>query len=257
MLGSLGLRLGCVQVTLARNRHNGRRGETLPPFVNPTVLITRPQDASERFLAALAQSAGMFQIVILPAFEIVAAGSDMPAFDAAIFTSRAGVSFAPDGRGRTAYCVGDATADAATRAGYVAISAGGSAADLCAVILGRKPVDRLLHIRGEVSLGDVSATLRAGGLDCADFIAYRKDKQAVNREELVDLDTQGDLIIPLFSAETVSILASWPFDFSGAHLVAISGAVAQAAAELSPLSIVVCDHPDLSSMVAQTARLIA
>ncbi|MCF2871518.1 uroporphyrinogen-III synthase [Octadecabacter sp. G9-8] len=230
---------------------------TLPPYVHPTVLITRPRVASERFSVALARVAGPFRPLIVPAFELVATGARIPDFEAAVFTSRAGVAFAPKGNGRVAYCVGDATADAARQAGYTAISAGGSAQDLCAVILARGALEKLVHIRGEVSIGDVSTVLTSGGLVCAEIVAYRKDVVPVDGSVLGILQSVEHLIFPVFSAETVSILIDWQFDFSGAHVVTISDSVGEAAVGMSPASITVSDHPNLQSMVAQTAGLIA
>lgn len=230
---------------------------TLPQSEIPTVLITRPADAAERFRAALKQSAGPFRSLILPAFEIVSSGASIPDFDVGIFTSRAGIVFAPKGRNRVAYCVGDATADAATRSGYRAHSAQGSASDLCQVILEQAPQDKLLHIRGEVSLGDVMATLSAGGLQCSEVVAYRKDPKRLDRNMLEPVAEAKKLIVPLFSAETVSIIGSWDVDFSPATAVSISAAVGHVAAALNPAEIVVADAPDLPSMVASTARLIA
>ncbi|MDB4213564.1 uroporphyrinogen-III synthase [Octadecabacter sp.] len=230
---------------------------TLPQSETPTVLITRPAAAAERFRAALEKSAGPFRSLILPAFEIVSFGVSIPDFDMAIFTSRAGVAFAPKGRDRVAFCVGDATSEAAMRSGYRAHSAQGSASDLCQVILAQAPLGKLLHIRGEVSLGDVMATLSAGGLHCSEVVAYRKDPARPDREILNTIAEVKNLIIPLFSAETVSIIGSWDIDFGSAMTVSISSAVGHAAVVLNPAEIVVADAPNLPSMVASTARLIA
>jgi len=246
-----------VQVTLACNRYNGHRGFTLPPFDTPSVLITRPHDASTRFVAALERAAGSFTPIICPAFDVVGTEAAVPDFEVAVFTSRAGVNFAPAGVNRTAYCVGDATAHAATRAGYKAISSSGSASDLCALILDDAPSGRLLHLRGEVSRRDVMTTLVDGGLNCAQAVVYRKQPMPIDTLTSYELENAETLIIPTFSAETVSIMASWSLCLKGAHVVAISQFVADASTVFSPASITVSDRPDLSSMVALTARLIA
>lgn len=210
-----------------------------------------------RFAAALQRSAGPFTPLICPAFEVVGTGADIPDFEVGIFTSRAGVSFAPAGADRLAYCVGDATAHAATQAGYRAVSSSGSAPELCALILADAPSEKLLHVRGEVSRGDVINTLRDGGLDCAQAVVYRKQPTQIDNHDAAVLENATSLLIPVFSAETVSIISDWRVDLTGAHVIAISQFVADSAAVVSPVSITVSDKPDLTSMVALTTRLIA
>jgi uroporphyrinogen-III synthase len=229
----------------------------VPPFHNPTVLIARPKEPAEQFSHALSDVAGPFQALISPAFELVAVQPVKTDFDVAIFTSRAGVLFAPKGNGRVAYCVGDATAQTATNAGYIAISAAGSASDLTALILAQAPQDRLVHVRGETSVGNVNATLQGGGLNSAEIVAYRKNSIAPDRAMLDKIKEAKVLVIPLFSAETVSILMDWPVGFEAAHVIAMSDAVATQARDLDPASVTLSDNPDLPSMVAATARLIA
>ena len=229
----------------------------MPSYENPTVLATRPKDASLRFLTALEDVAGPFRGIVSPAFENVGIGADIPDFDVAIFTSRAGVAFARQGLGRVAFCVGQATAEAAQVRGYTAVSAEGAAADLVALILRERPSGSLLHIRGETSAGDVTTHLRAGGLACDEVIVYRKAPCSITQEIAAQIATPSKLIIPAFSAETVSILALWPVDFSTADVVAISDTVATAAALLTPENIHQSDASNMQSMVAATARLIA
>lgn len=229
----------------------------MPRLDNPVVLVTRPHDSAAQFVAALAQVAGPFRSVISPAFETVSVGAEIPAFDAAVFTSRAGVAFAPLGNNRPAFCVGQATAAAARDAGYSAISADGNADDLVDLILARAPKESLLHIRGEVSQGNVRERLRAGGLTCADVIAYRKSALAPTGAAVAALADAQQIIVPVFSAETGSILATWDIDFSRCHLVAISPAVAKSARGLGVQNISVVTEPNMAEMVAATSRLIA
>jgi uroporphyrinogen-III synthase len=205
----------------------------------------------------LEQVSGAFSPIICPAFELLSTEAAIPEFDAAIFTSRAAVSFAPNGQGRPAYCVGAATATAAQDANYVATSADGSAADLCALILEERPPLKLLHVRGEVSLGNVMRTLRTGGLNCAEVVSYCKNVLSVESIDLAVVQNVVDTIFPVFSAETVSILRDWPYDFGLSHIVAISSEVADVATQLNPASITISDRPNLPSMVACTSRLIA
>lgn len=229
----------------------------MPRFQNPTVLVTRPRDSSLRFLDALSGVAGPFVPLVAPAFETVATQDSVPQFDVAIFTSQVGARFAPDGNGRRAYCVGDTTAAAVHARGYDAVSAAGAVQDLINLILSHVPHGRLLHIRGENSVGDVSVHLRAEGLTCDDAVVYRKQRTPLAADMKEQINTSAGLILPLFSAETVSIIARWKVSFDAAQIIAISDAVAQASRGLEPAGITVSPTPDLRGMITETSALIA
>ncbi len=227
------------------------------PYENPTVLITRPAEGSARFLAGLRDAAGPFVAVVQPAFEIAPTGAEVPPFDVAIFTSRAGVEMGPHGDGRVAWCVGDATGQAAEAAGYEPRSAGGDVEDLLRLILARRPVGRMVHLRGENSRGDVTARLVDEGLRCEEIIVYAKAPQPVDAGLRARLQDAGPIIIPLFSAETVSIIASWGAVPAGCHAVAISDAVAAAADVLTPCEITTSSTPTAGAMTQAVRGLIA
>ncbi|WP_281981104.1 uroporphyrinogen-III synthase [Thalassorhabdomicrobium marinisediminis] len=229
----------------------------MPRFENPIVLATRPRAFSEAFLTALQGKAGAFRGLIAPAFECASTGAPIPPFDVAIFTSRAGVAMAPGGAGRHAFCVGDATAQAAEARGYRAVSASGSAVDLIPLILDQAPNGRLLHVRGETAAAEAARILTEAGLPASEVIAYRKEPCPPDAAALAALQDEEALILPLFSAETVSILAEWPCSFQRCHAVAISDTVADAAAQLSPAGIAVSDSMTQEGTIRAVARLIA
>nr|WP_252734577.1 uroporphyrinogen-III synthase [Octadecabacter sp. B2R22] len=205
----------------------------------------------------MALNAGRFQSLISPAFELRGIGDGAPAFDAGIFTSRAGVSFAPKGCGRMAYCVGDSTAEAAESAGYRPISANGVASDLAELILSHGPKEQLLHFRGETSVGNIKEKLRAGGLTCEEVVVYRKESCSPDPRAIELLSSECATILPVFSAETVSIIGDWGANYGQSHILAISPSVACAAEALSPASIAISKAPNQLEMVAATSRLIA
>lgn len=229
----------------------------MPRLENPTILITRPAADAARFLAALRAEAGQFDEILCPAFGFEELPTTPAHFDVAVFTSRAGVFYAPPGEGRTAYCVGDATAQLARDAGYVAISANGSADDLVALILAQSPSGSLHHIRGEISRGNVMDRLVEQGINCSDVIAYRKVPLSPDLIAVERLRNARNLIFPVFSAETVSIIESWGAQLEGHIVVAISEAVAEASRSLRPIKTIVSERPDMRGMAAATARLIA
>ncbi|MFT7371047.1 MAG: uroporphyrinogen-III synthase [Octadecabacter sp.] len=226
-------------------------------FKNPIVLVTRPETDAQRFVDVLRAISGPFIAINSPAFENETLFAKIPEFNTAIFTSQAGVVHAPSGNGRPAFCVGDATANAATDAGYVSISAGGSADDLVALILRQRPDDALLHIRGEITHGDIAKRLNETGLYCQEVVAYRKVVRGPSQTAREATSEKQMIIVPLFSAQTVSILKKWSLCLDGCTVVAISGLVAGASVNLSPLNIIIADTPDFRSMSQATARLIA
>ncbi len=226
-------------------------------FDAPTFLITRPEASSQQFVDALHAAAGPFSYVISPAFSYEGVSGNVPVFSNAIFTSQTGVLFAPIGEGRTAWCVGDATAAVARAAGYDAISAGGDVKQLLDMILARRPDDSLLHIRGEITAGNITQTLLDAGLRCNEIIVYRKVRKLPSPDVARAYTASAGFIIPAFSAETVSILADWPIDFSTSHAIAISPTVAEACEPLNCAQITVCARPTQREMVGAAARLIA
>lgn len=229
----------------------------MPRFENPTVLVTRPKERSDQFVADLTAAAGPFRSVVSPAFELVATDAVVPDFDAAVFTSRAGVAFAPKGRNKAAFCVGDATARAAGLAGYRTFSAKGTSADLVAMILAQNGTGAILHFRGETSVGDIIGAVKSQGISAEEVVVYRKSPQAPDRNILTSVSYESHVILPVFSAETVSIIETWEVDFSLCHVVAMSDAVATAAARLNPASIKVAQSPNQDAVVDATSLLIA
>ncbi|KAG1713739.1 hypothetical protein GQR58_002206 [Nymphon striatum] len=113
--------------------------------------------------------------------------------------------------------------------GYTAVSSNGSAADLCQLILRDNPQGKLLHIRGEVSHGNVMQVLVHGGLECHEVVVYTKQPRCPDVSVRNMISSLQYFILPIFSTETVSIIASWGINLNAAHVVAISELVASEA----------------------------
>ena len=251
------MRLGVLQVTLAGNRYNGWEAAGLTTFENPIVLLTRPTQSSELLLGALKKVAGAFRPYFCPAFEYEPVEYPEASFDAAIFTSKTGVKFAPRGNGRVAWCVGEATAQMAQAKGYLTKTGTGNAMDLSKMILRSDLRDRIIHFRGENVRIDLKTILGAAGLTCTDTVVYRTVVAAVP-DGLPDvLDSTDVFIVPVFSGETVSIIGDWGLDLNRAWVVAISEEVASDAQRLNPKGISTAANPNLDEMVRIMTRLIA
>ncbi len=229
----------------------------MKPFENPTVLVTRPAESAAQFVAGLVERAGPFRPLISPAFELEPVAFSPRSFDAAIFTSKAGARFAPNGVGRIAWCVGEGTAEVAAKRGYTPKVGIGNARELASLILDENSAGRHVHFRGENVRENVMAILENGGMNCTEVVAYRKSINAPV-SDLIDVEMRSKpWVIPLFSAETVSILQDWRTSFEGSWIVAISNEVADASLALKPQGVSCAKRPNLHEMTQATMRLIA
>jgi len=230
------------------------------PDRGPVLLLTRPAVAAARFLAALRAAGADNRAIISPLIEVEFLAADLPKepFSALILTSENGAAATTRlglPASTRAYCVGDQTSRAARRAGLDPISAGGDADTLVRLILARKVGGPLLHLRGEHARGDIVARLSAHGVAARDLIVYRQHGLVPTPEARNALDGTQDVVAPLFSPRTVSILAETGPIRAPLTVIAISAAVAEAAEVLSPRRIIVAEMPDGSAM--QNATIAA
>lgn len=233
--------------------------EATMQLTNAIVLVTRAQPGAEEFVTALrAVSNAATKVVTSPVFDFENIPFDMPDLPfRPIFTSARAVSAVPPQPGQRAYCVGPRTARAARTLGFDVIDSNGNVDDLEALILSEKPTVPLVHIRGEVTAGRLAGRLAEAGLGCSERIGYRKQQRPLTTEAWSALTGKDPVLLPLFSAESVAILASnGPF-MAPLHCVAISAAVAEAARVLAPQSMTVAAQPNGASLVACVAGLIA
>lgn len=212
----------------------------------PTLLLTRPRAAAERFAAGLEGG----EVVIAPLMKIEGTGAvvNRDGIRALILTSENAVAFAPGGA-MPAYCVGVRTAQAAKASGFEAELPGADADSLVTALLDRQPDGPLLHIHGVHTRGDVAARLRAGGLDARGVAAY--DQRAVPPgPEFFDALARPRLIVPLFSPRSASLFAEAARHHlrPDTQLLALSPAVAAALPERMHRQVGVISHPNGAEM---------
>ncbi|MBP1805116.1 uroporphyrinogen-III synthase [Rubellimicrobium aerolatum] len=216
------------------------------------LLLTRPEAASRRFLAACeAAWGGPIPALVSPVLAIrpveVVLREDPAAL---ILTSENGAARAVEMglRDRPAWCVGPRTAAVARAGGLRAIEAGPNAEGLLAAMLAARPAGPILHLRGQHARGDVAARLRAGGLEARELVAYRQEARPPTPEARRALDADRPLVLPLFSPRSATLAQGWA-SRAPLHVVAMSPAVAVAAAPLGPASLDVARAPDGLAMV--------
>lgn len=228
------------------------------PIPSPILILTRPDAAAARFLAQVRAGLGRpVTAIASPLIEIGFTDVALPDTPCAglIFTSENGARAAQRlglDRGLPVFAVGDQTADAARRAGFLPLSADGDANALVALILSRRPRGPLWHLRGEHSRGDVAAQVTAGSIAALDLVVYRQTECRLSAPALAVLGAAAPVILPLFSPRTVSIMAKQGPFVAPLHVVAISPAVADAARTLIPATIGLAQTSTGAAMVWAT-----
>ena len=216
----------------------------------PIVMITRPEPEATALAAQLAGQGARLLVSPLQQIRFHAFTLPEAPFDA-IFTSRNGVRAYADlgGPDLPAICVGEATAQAARDIGLPARAMGGDSDALIAALLADRPEAPVMHLRGEVSRGDIATRLTAGGIVTRDAVIYRQTLLDLTDAAHALLMDRRPVILPLYSPRTAARLAQIIRPRAPLHVVAISQAVAKAAAPLGAENKVIADTPDAPAMI--------
>lgn len=221
----------------------------------PTILITRPEPAAQRFADQLRAELGCgVSVVLSPLMRIEPCGT-LPALDGIttlIFTSRNGVAvFARESPRRNipCYTVGDATAALAHDEGLHAMSCGGDADHLVARMLADKVQGPCLHIRGEHGVGDIAARLTAAGVATTEAVLYRQEAQPLTDAARALLQREAPVIIPLFSPRLARLISKGLRGHAPKYGVAMSRAVAAAIPADILKSLIVAQAPNAAAMI--------
>lgn len=232
------------------------------------MLLTRPAAQSLRFTDQIAARFGdRIKAIISPLMKATFLYPTLPeiACTAVIFTSETGVAAAKRLQDaghelpHKAICVGSHTATAATLSGFSARSAGADAANLLALILAAAPLDGpLLYLHGRDTSADIADALNSAGLETFSAMVYEQIAQSLTDPALAALASGQPIIVPLFSPRSATLLVAalkTPCP-SPLLVVAMSQAVAIAAAPLRPFTIQIAATPDSESMLNATEVLL-
>ncbi len=222
----------------------------------PPLLLTRPRAQSVRFGRAVRARLGPVTLVISPLLEIVPRPDPVPAgWRAAVLTSENGAkALAARGEvaGRTAYCVGDRTAAAARAAGMRAVSAGGAAGELLALLRQAAPEGPLLFAHGAETRGGVAEGLAEAGFEVLEAVLYDQRPQPLTAQARALLDRPGPVVAPLFSPRSAALLAEAARPVAAQVTVAaLSPAVAEAWGGASQVAA----RPDAKAILDLLARI--
>jgi len=226
------------------------------------LLMTRPQDAAQRFVAMLqaALTSGQ-QVIYSPLISVMPLGQDIDlgGSEAVIFTSANGVSVAAETlakTGKPAYCLGQRTTLKARDAGWKAEFCGKTADELVVDLLQRRPAGRLLHLRGQHSRGNVAERLNTAGIICREQVIYNQPLQSFTAQALSALSGSEDIVVPLFSPRTARQFADLCPNDANIHLIVMSEAVAEPLKLLNYNDLNVCKEPDVQAMAKLTSAVV-
>lgn len=228
--------------------------------VPATLVLTRPTPASLRFLAQIEAVTGAnVSAIISPLFEIVPLPhAPLGVGDVILTSANAVAALTPEdhARGRTAWCVGEATASAAGAAGMHTRSADGDADALVELIRAEEPPSPLWHLHGRHVTGDIAARLQSAGFQVESRAIYDQAALLLSPEAREALDGDKPVVVPLFSPRTAALFAQRSPFAAPLHAVAISQAAAAPLAALPLASLTVAETPDAAAMLRSTCRIL-
>lgn len=226
-------------------------------MTKPILLMTRPKQSAERFLARLDPVLlTKVDVVLSPLLEIVPTQNpvDLDAATAVIFTSANAVSFCSQGQGRTAYCVGEQTAEAAIAHGWRSAFAARDADDLVARLTGNAPRSRLVHLAGKHRRGEIAARLSANGVQTEVAEVYDQALLSLTVEAQAALASETRVLLPLFSPRTAGHFAAEFEVAQNLQIVAISAAVVEAMGEKAPVDAIIAQALTGKEMVQSVEK---
>lgn len=183
------------------------------PKAPPILLLTRPIAQSERFLRECEKALHRpVDAVVAPVLGIEPRpfSIDPARFAGFVFTSENAVTALGAPRwamGKTAFCVGRRTADAARAVGFRAISADGDAGDLVSMILSDPPAGPLLHLGGAHLAADIAGELSARGIRTETVVVYDQVALPLSDEARALLSSPAQIVLlPLFSPRSARLV---------------------------------------------------
>ncbi len=227
----------------------------------PTLLMTRPRPASDRFVAALPPALRRrIAVCHNPLIEIVPRDGalDLGPARGLIFTSANGVAAAAaatDRRDLPCFCVGAATTRAARAAGWEATDCGPTGDALVTRLMADLPKAPLLHLSGAHRSGDIAGRLSAAGCATAVHVLYDQELRPLGAAARAILERGGPAIVALFSPRTARQFAAEAAGLGGYRVAALSAAVAEPLENRPETPVFIAERPDADAMAALVEKL--
>ncbi len=139
-----------------------------------------------------------------------------------------------------------------------AVSAGGDADALVALLVKKRPEGALLHAHGTRTHGDVVARLRTAGIRVESRTVYEQVPMQLTESARECLNEDGPVILPLFSPRSARLVGDETLTASAPlAVVALSRSVAEAWTGPVPWQIAIAEHPDAPNMLEGIAAVWA
>lgn len=245
------------QVTPAGLSHNP--GDSLLRN-RSTLLLTRPEASSRRFLAELRASLGSdWPAVISPLMRTRFFDAVIPDCAGMVFTSetavRAVARLSADRRA-LAWCVGRRTEEAARASGFVACGGPGTAEGLAGRILAANPGGLIFCPTAADQAFDMEGVLKMAGLETISTCLYAQEACQPTAEAKALLAASGLVVLPIFSARSGRLAVTAFADRTAPLFVAaISDQAVVEARALNPERITIARSPDAAALIAAIAAL--
>lgn len=219
--------------------------------------MTRPEPGGAAFAARIGHPAILSPLMV-PEFLPVT----LPKAQALILTSPMAVEALrrlAQPLPRLAFCVGDATAQAAQGLGMQAESAAGDAEALLALVQAHRPEGPLLHACGRETRGDLAARLTAAGLPCTECVVYDQRPRPLSPEAVAALLGPAPVVMPVFSPRSAALLAAEVLRWGATAPLWVAAISEAAAAPMRPYAARLhsAAQPDAGSMAACVLRFFA
>ena len=215
-----------------------------------TVILTRPPETSRVFAERLRDRGFQGQIVLSPLVAIAPLDIDLDlsGYSSVIFTSGTALRLVAATDIPT-WVVGQRSSDMARDLGW---HVQGFATDVIALyhsILAHKPMGRLLHICGEPSIGDLAGRLTQAGIPTHRKVIYRQIPQPLTDEAMALIASPEPIVIPVFSPNAASLLASNLRLARNTSVIAMSAQIAQALGDPPDINVIVTPEVSADSVI--------
>lgn len=156
-----------------------------------------------------------------------------------------------------AIAVGEGTAAAARSLGFAVDVAGGNADRLVQHVLDCGYTGPLVHLRGDVSIGDVAKRLTSKGVPTTEAVLYEQRLEPFTQECREALSQDRPIIVPVFSPRTARQLGVESVGLGAFAYAAISQAVADALPFGDSARCRIARAPNRDGMVALVSEMIS
>ncbi|MDG2190730.1 MAG: uroporphyrinogen-III synthase, partial [Paracoccaceae bacterium] len=225
----------------------------------PTLLLTRPQKDAQAFAQEVLSHQPAAQILISPVLTITPIGTlpDLSAYAAVVFTSRHAVAcFAHAHIPKEIICfaVGEATAEAAKKLGFLVINSAGAAQNLILLVQKTGAAGPLIHPHGQHARGQIATTLTKKGIPCAECVIYDQIETPLSIQARALLTQPQALLVPVFSPRSARLLQRYGPLPNGSEIIAISQTVAACFSTQPHIKTTVACHPNRGAMLKAVLR---